>query len=85
MLKTITTVAAAAFIAAAVVGCQDQPDRTTGPGVENYDYSRSHFNPAVNSSGSQIGRDNPAVNPDKTSAHWHRHAQHWPHAQRQRG
>ena len=68
MLKQITTVAAAALLAVAVVGCQDQAERTTGPGVENYDYSGSHFNPAVNSSGSMVGRDNPAVNPDKTSA-----------------
>lgn len=68
MLKTITTLAAATFITAAVAGCQDHADRVTGPGTEATDYSATHFNPAVNSSGSMVGRDNPAVNPQKESA-----------------
>ncbi len=68
MIKTLATLAVTASLFA-VVGCADHKEdmSTTGPNVMP-GYEGTHYNPAVNSSGSGIGRTDPAVNMDRGAA-----------------
>ena len=66
MNKSLSTLAVAALFAA--VGCQDKASMShTGPDSEP-SYTSGHYNGAVNSTGSMVGRSDPSINPGAQSA-----------------
>ena len=67
MIKTLSTVAVTAILGLA--GCHDTNDHGQTTGMSDTpDYAGTHYNPVVNSTGSGIGRDDPAIKPSAGDA-----------------